>query len=238
VEKIHFETESALSHAVEDCLKAIFVLKLEEKRANTSALAVRLGISPAAVTKMVKKLAALRLADHSPYRGVTLTLAGEKIALEVIRHHRLLELYLQEALGYTWDQVHGEAERLEHVLSEEMEEKIDALLGRPARDPHGDPIPSREGVLEPPAGIRLNELADGEAAVVARVRANDPELLRYLGRLGLYPGATVAIQGREPFAGPLFIRVEEAEHAIGREVAESVYVQPVVDEVSSKQRMR
>jgi DtxR family transcriptional regulator, Mn-dependent transcriptional regulator len=238
VEKIQVETESALSHAVEDCLKAIFVLAQESKGASTSALAERLAISPAAVTKMVKKLAALRLADHSPYRGVTLTPAGEKIALEVIRHHRLLELYLQEALGFTWDQVHGEAERLEHVLSEEMEERIDALLGRPALDPHGDPIPSREGVLEPPAGIRLNELADGQPAVVARVRANDPELLRYLGRLGLYPGATVAIQGREPFAGPLFIRVGETEHAIGREVAESVYVHPTVEEVSRQQKMR
>jgi DtxR family Mn-dependent transcriptional regulator len=224
VEKIQFETESTLSHAVEDCLKAIFVLTHEEKGASTSGLAERLGISPGAVTKMVKKLAALHLADHSPYRGVTLTPAGEKNALEVIRHHRLLELYLQEALGYTWDQVHGEAERLEHVLSDEMEEKIDVLLGRPARDPHGDPIPTREGVLERPVAVRLSDMADGEAAVVARVRANDPELLRYLGRLGLYPGAAVAIRGREPFDGPLFIRVGDSEHAIGHAVGESVYV--------------
>src|SRR5262249_62173165 len=134
---------------------------------------------------MVKKLAGLRLVDHSPYRGVTLTSAGEKIALEVVRHHRLLELYLHEALGYPWDQVHGEAERLEHVLSEEMEERIDAMLGRPERDPHGDPIPSREGVLAPSTGTRLTDLADGQPGVVAPVRAHDPELLRYLGPLGL-----------------------------------------------------
>src|SRR5215210_1963443 len=136
------ELTSEFSHAVEDCLKAIFLLAQEERGASTSALAERLGISPGAVTKMVKKLAGLHLVAHSPYRGVTLTPDGEKIALEVIRHHRLLELYLQEALGYTWDQVHGDAERLEHVLSEDMEERIDALLGRPALDPHGDPIPT------------------------------------------------------------------------------------------------
>src|SRR5216683_2799454 len=172
MEKSDLALTSEFSHAVEDCLKAIFLIAQEEKGASTSALAERLGISPGAVTKMVKKLASLRLVDHSPYRGVTLTPAGEKIALEVIRHHRLLELYLHEALGYAWDQVHSEAERLEHVLSEEMEERIDALLGR----------------------------------------------------LGLYPGAAVCVRRREPFSGPLFIRVGETEHAIGREVGDSVYV--------------
>jgi DtxR family transcriptional regulator, Mn-dependent transcriptional regulator len=224
MEKPDLELGGEFSHAAEDCLKAIFLLTQEEHGASTSALAERLGISPGAVTKMVKKLAGLRLVDHSPYRGVTLTAAGEKVALEVIRHHRLLELYLHEALGYTWDQVHSEAERLEHVLSEEMEEKIDALLGRPAHDPHGDPIPSREGTVAPPAATRLSDLPDGRAATVARVQNNDPELLRYLGRLGLYPGAVVSVRSREPFSGPLFIRVGETEHAIGREVGDSVYV--------------
>src|SRR2546425_3585686 len=205
MEKSDLELASEFSHAVEDCLKAIFLIVQEEKGAGTSALAERLGISPGAVTKMIKKLASLRLVDHSPYRGVTLTPAGEKIALEVIRHHRLLELYLQEALGYTWDQVHSEAERLEHVLSEEMEERIDALLGRPVLDPHGDPIPSRDGALVRPADIRLSDLPDGRAATVARVRDSDPELLRYVGQLGLYPGAAVCVRSREPFSGPLFI---------------------------------
>jgi DtxR family Mn-dependent transcriptional regulator len=222
------ETKLALSdefsHAVEDTLKAIFLLCQEDQGAGTSALAERLGISPGAVTKMVKKLASLRLVDHSPYRGVTLTPSGEKVALEVIRHHRLLELYLHEALGYGWDEVHSEAERLEHVLSEAMEEKIDAFLGRPVLDPHGDPIPSREGVVARPADTRLTDLPDGRAAVVARVQNNDPELLRYLGRLGLYPGAAVSIVSREPFAGPLFVRVGETEHAIGRGVGDSVFV--------------
>jgi DtxR family Mn-dependent transcriptional regulator len=227
VEKLQFEQSPELSHAVEDCLKAIFRLTHDGGEANTSALAERLRISPGAVTKMVKKLAGLRLVDHSPYRGVTLTPTGEKIALEVLRHHRLLELYLHEALGYTWDQVHGEAERLEHVLSEEMEERIDAMLGRPALDPHGDPIPSREGVLAASPGVQLSGLPDGRETVVARVRADDPELLRYLGRLGLYPGVSVVIQRREPFGGPLFLRVAGIEHAIGREVAEGVFVQPV-----------
>src|SRR5947209_18553131 len=230
MEKSDLALVSEFSHAVEDCLKAIFLLAPEERGASTSALAERLGISPGAVTKMVKKLASLRLVDHSPYRGVTLTPAGEKIALEVIRHHRLLELYLHETLGYSWDQVHSEAERLEHVLSEEMEEKIDALLGRPAHDPHGDPIPSREGTLAQPPATRLSDLPDGHSATVARVQNNDPELLRYLGRLGLYPGAVVCVRSREPFAGPLFIRVDETEHVIGREVGDSVYVRlmPVV----------
>jgi DtxR family Mn-dependent transcriptional regulator len=231
VEKIEFALSSEFSHAVEDCLKAIFALAQDGRGASTSALAERLGISPGAVTKMVKKLAGLRLAEHSPYRGVTLTPAGEKIALEVIRHHRLLELYLQEALGYTWDQVHSEAERLEHVLSEEMEERIDALLGRPVLDPHGDPIPSRDGALARPADTRLSDLPDGCAATVARVRDSDPELLRYLGQLGLYPGAAVCIRSREPFAGPLFVRVGDAEHAIGSVVGDSVYVRLVPDEV-------
>jgi DtxR family Mn-dependent transcriptional regulator len=232
VEKIELELSSEFSHAVEDCLKAIFILCQDGKGASTSALAERLGISPGAVTKMVKKLAGLRLAEHSPYRGVMLTAAGEKIALEVIRHHRLLELYLQEALGYTWDQVHSEAERLEHVLSEEMEERIDVLLGRPALDPHGDPIPSREGVVAHRCQTTLSDLPDGHSAIVARVRDSDPELLRYLGQLGLYPGASVCIRSREPFAGPLFIRVGDAEHAVGRVVGDSVYVRPVTDEVT------
>lgn len=226
MEKFDLELGSEFSHAVEDCLKAIFLLAQEEQCASTSALAERLRISPGAVTKMVKKLAGLRLVDHSPYRGVTLTPAGEKIALEVLRHHRLLELYLHEALGYTWDQVHGEAERLEHVLSEEMEERIDAFLGRPALDPHGDPIPSREGVLAQVVGTRLSDLPDGQDAIVARVQNNDPALLRYLGQLGLYPAAAVSIRRREPFGGPLFIRVGEVEHAIGREVGDSVFVRP------------
>jgi DtxR family Mn-dependent transcriptional regulator len=225
--KQQLELTADFSHAVEDYLKAIFTLNPAGKGASTSALAERLGVSPGAVTKMVKKLAGLHLVEHSPYRGATLTPTGEKIALEVIRHHRLLELYLQEALGYTWDQVHGEAERLEHVLSEEMEERIDAFLGRPALDPHGDPIPSRDGVLAAPAGTRLNELADGRAATVARVQSDDPELLRYLGQLGLYPGAPVCIHRREPFSGPLFIRVGDNEHTIGREVGDSVFVQVV-----------
>src|SRR3989440_3007814 len=194
MEESKLALSNEFSHAVEDTLKAIFLLCQEDQGAGTTALAERLRISPGAVTKMVKKLAGLRLVDHSPYRGVTLTPAGERIALEVIRHHRLLELYLHETLGYSWDQVHSEAERLEHVLSEEMEEKIDALLGRPAHDPHGDPIPSREGTLAPPPATRLSDLPDGHSATVARVQNNDPELLRYLGRLGLYPGAVVCVR--------------------------------------------
>ena len=136
-----------LSGAVQDYLKTIYKLQEQGGAVSTSALAEAMGVAAASATGMVKKLAVLKLARHSPYQGVVLTKAGEKMALEVIRHHRLLELYLAEALGYSWDKVHEEAERLEHVISEEFEEKIFEALGRPTRDPHGDPIPTKDGTL-------------------------------------------------------------------------------------------
>jgi DtxR family Mn-dependent transcriptional regulator len=155
---------------------------------------------------------------------VDLTPAGEKIALEVIRHHRLLELYLAETLGYPWDEVHAEAERLEHHVSDELEARMDSALGHPTTDPHGDPIPSVEGVISEVAQGRLLDSTPGREAIVVRVSDRDPEQLRYLGGLGLYPGASVMILEILPFDGPIRLLINGAEHIIGRPLAATVYV--------------
>lgn len=217
------------TQTIEDYLKAIYELGLEGPREKlaTTALAERLGVSPATVTGTLKKLARLKLVIHKPYRGVELTEAGRKIALEVIRHHRLIELYLQQALGVPWDRVHAEAEKWEHVLSEELEDRIDEFLGHPTHDPHGAPIPTRDGTLPsaPEERLSLRELAPGQAAVVTEVSDHDPELLRYLGERGLYPNARVEVLAKEPFGGPLTVRVRAQEHVLGQEAARYVWVQ-------------
>ena len=176
-----------VSESAQDYLKAIWKLQAAHGEATTSALAGELGVSPASATAMLKKLDRLGLVHHEPYHGARLTPSGERVALEVIRHHRLLELYLKEALGLSWDQVHAEAERLEHYLSDEVEARIDAALGYPTRDPHGDPIPTAELVLETGERRTLVDVAAGDEAVVRRVPDSDPELLRYLADLGLVP---------------------------------------------------
>lgn len=215
--------------AVEDYLKIIYELQHEQGKVATNALAERLGVVPASATGMIKKLAAMHLATHEPYQGVVLTPAGEKIALEVIRHHRLIELYLAEALGVPWDRVHDEAEKWEHVLSEDLEDRIDAMLGHPTIDPHGAPIPSRNGTIAQPASVRLADLRPGQAAVIAEVSDHDSALLRYVGGLGLYPGVDVRVIAVAPFDGPLTIRVGAAEHALGREVTSHIYVSDIQD---------
>ncbi len=212
------------TQAVEDYLKAVYEIQREQGEVTTTALAERLDVSPASVTGMIKKLADMKLLTHEPYQGVTLTRAGLKIALEVIRHHRLVELYLTEALGVPWDQVHTEAEKWEHVLSEELEERMDALLGYPTADPHGAPIPRRDGTLTQPARLRLADMQAGQSAAVAEVSDHDPALLRYLGELGLYPKVHVTVMAVAPFHGPLTIRIGEVEHSIGHEAAQHVYV--------------
>lgn len=211
------------TQAVEDYLKAIYEVGRGEP-ASTSALAERLGVSPASVSGMLKKLVGLHLVAHEPYRGVLLTEAGRRIALEVIRHHRLIELYLHEALGVPWDRVHDEAERMEHVLSEDLEARIDAALGHPTTDPHGAPIPSADLTLDPHEHVPLAELVAGQAAVVAEVEDRDPALLRYAGELGLYPQTPLEVTAVAPFEGPLTVRVEGEERTIGRRAAESIYV--------------
>src|ERR671918_2304564 len=190
-----------LSDSIQDYLKEIYNLQGEAGRATTSALAERMGVAASSATAMVKKLTALGLAAHEPYRGVVLTPAGEAVAVEVIRHHRLLEQYLAETLGLSIDAVHAEADRLEHALSEELEALIDASLGFPTHDPHGDPIPTAELELSPSDLRRLDDLGAGDAATVRRVPDTDRALLRYLDELGLVPGERVEVAASAPFGG-------------------------------------
>jgi DtxR family transcriptional regulator, Mn-dependent transcriptional regulator len=212
-----------LSEPVQDYLKAIWKLEHED-RSTTSALATELAVAPASVTAMVKKLAGMGLVQHERYRGVRLTHAGEQVALEVVRHHRLLELYLMEELGLGWDAVHAEAERLEHYLSEEVESRMDAALGYPTRDPHGDPIPTADLVLAAEDSRCLSEVADGTAAVVRRVPDGDPQLLRYLASLGIVPDQAITLVEHAPFDGPVTVEVQGARHAIGLALAEQIHV--------------
>ncbi len=210
--------------AMEDYLRAAYRLRDEDGPITTQRLAEALGVSSPSVTNMVKRLHELGLVRHERYRGVELTETGEQIALEVVRHHRLLELYLVQALGYAWDEAHAEADRLEHHISEEMEARIDVVLGHPMRDPHGDPIPSRDGTVAELGDSRLLDLEPGEGGVIARVSDRDSEQLRYLGGLGLYPGVAVVVLDKLPFEGPLRIGVGEAEHLISPPLAAAVRV--------------
>ena len=212
------------SSAVQDYLKAIYALEAAGERAVTSALAARLHVSAPSATQMTKRLAELGLVERKPYRGVVLTETGRRGALEVLRHHRLLELYLVDTLGLALDEVHAEADRLEHVLSEELEARIDELLGFPTHDPHGDPIPDRELRLVHPAGRTIVDLEPGERTTVTRVPDGDAELLRYLGELALVPGGPVELASLAPFDGPATIRSANGEHAISRRVAAAVGV--------------
>jgi DtxR family Mn-dependent transcriptional regulator len=194
---------------------------------STSSIAGRLGVAQASVTGMIKKMAEMKLVEHSPYQGVTLTEAGEKIALEIIRHHRLLELYLAEAMGYSWDKVHDEAEKLEHVISEEFEEKIDEFLGRPTADPHGAPIPTKDGQMPTFQGFPLSQAEAGAHVIVRMVSDRDAEKLRYLGKIGLYPNSEITVIDLAPFNGPVHIRINETPHHLGRELAEMILVERV-----------
>ena len=212
-------TKVDLSDAIQDYLKEIYKLQSEGTKPTTTAIARRLGVAPSSVTSMLKKLAALGLAEHSPYRGVELSDDGTKIALEVIRHHRLLEQYLAETLGLPIDAVHEEADRLEHVISEELEARIDEQLGYPTHDPHGDPIPDAGLRIETRRLRSLAALAPGEKATVERVPDGDSDLLRYLAGLRLVPGGRVTMRRSEPFDGPLTVDVDGTEHAISRELA-------------------
>jgi DtxR family transcriptional regulator, Mn-dependent transcriptional regulator len=211
-------TKARFTPAVEDYLKEIYALQAAGE-ATTSTIAKRMGVAPSSVTSMQKKLAASGLAEHVPYHGVVLTKAGEQAAVEVIRHHRLLEQYLAEALGLPIEAVHAEADRLEHALSEELEAQIDKALGYPSHDPHGDPIPSADLVLAQRELRPLSALAEGEKATISRVPDRDPGLLRYLASLTLLPGQRVELRQAAPFGGPLTIAVGGLVHAISRELA-------------------
>lgn len=217
---------TVISRAMEDYLKAIHQLALTGQKVSTSQLAEKLECSAASVTNMLRKLSELKLVQYTRYQGVELTSAGSKIALEVVRHHRLLELYLAEVLGFSWDKVHAEADRLEHVISEEFEEKIDQALGRPTRDPHGDPIPTKDGLLRSEKVISLWEVSTGKKVAVSRVSDKDPSVLRYLSSIGVYPEIEVVLVKKGPFGGPIYIQVGSSEHTLSEQLARQIYVIP------------
>jgi DtxR family Mn-dependent transcriptional regulator len=211
-----------LTVAVQDYLKAIYALESAGERVTTSALAARMGVSAPSATAMTKRLAELGLVERAPYKGVALTEEGSRGALEVLRHHRLLERYLVDRLGLSLDEVHAEADRLEHALSEELEAKIDAELGFPTHDPHGDPIPDRELRVAAGGDATLLDLAPGARGSISRVPDGNPELLRYLAELGLLPGSEVEVVAQAPFGGPVTVRTAHGEHAISRELADRI----------------
>ncbi len=216
------------TEAVDDYLKAIFEIAGDEGRASTVSLAKRLTVAPASVTGMLRKLA-----EHQPpwveyekHRGARLTASGRLRALEIIRHHRLLELFLHNSLGYSWDEVHAEAEKLEHAISETFEDRIAEKLGDPEIDPPGHPIPRKDGSIPQRDEIPLLELPVGSEASVSRVSDSDPDILRYLFGLGIVPGAALVLSERGPFDGPLFLKVDDAPdvRAIGMRVAKQIHV--------------
>jgi DtxR family Mn-dependent transcriptional regulator len=214
------------SPAVQDYAKAIYALQQRDDGAvTTNALADRLGVTPASASGMVKRMGELGLVEHAPYHGVSLTDAGRRVALEVIRHHRLLELYLAESLGVPWDRVHAEAEVLEHHLSEELEELIAAKLGNPTLDPHGDPIPTRELTIEEGETESLSALVPGTRGTFTRVSDSDPEMLRYLSGRGIAPGDTLEVVEKQPFDGPLFVRFGDHVHVLGGALARAMRVE-------------
>jgi len=217
-----------LTYVIEDYLKTIYDLTVESGRATTNQIADRMDVTPASVTNMIQKLAATDppLLEYRKHRGVTLTPEGEKIALEIIRHHRLLEVFLHQTLGYSWDEVHDEADRLEHVISEEFEARIDESLGHPRQDPHGDPIPSRELHLPDAAMIPLNEIRPGQRATIQRVRDTNPDMLRYLNDMGLTPGSRITALEVSPFDENLRLQIEgQAEVVVlGPKVTSQVFV--------------
>jgi DtxR family Mn-dependent transcriptional regulator len=219
-------TDMTRSPAVEDYCKAIFTLQSRTGApVSTNALAERLSLTPGSVSAMVRRLGELGLTEHAPYRGVELTPRGRRLALEVIRHHRLLELFLATTLDMPWDRVHDEAEVLEHVISEELEQLIAAKLGEPTLDPHGDPIPSAQLELEEHPTQSLDSLQDGQEGTFARVSDSDPEMLRYLSAHGISPGAHLRVIERQPFGGPLLVSFEGSEQAIGGLLAKAMRVE-------------
>jgi DtxR family Mn-dependent transcriptional regulator len=214
-----------LTEAIQHYLREVYKLEAAGTRATTTNVAEAMEVSAASASAMLKRLAALELLEHIPYRGVALTDEGRRVALEVIRHHRLLEQYLAETLGVPIDQVHEEADRLEHALSEEVEKRIDASLGYPTHDPHGHPIPDAELRIAHGGSYRtIGSLEPGEASLVAHVPDGDAELLRYLNGLGLVPGNRIEVAAHAPFGGPVTLRTDTGEHAISRELAESIGV--------------
>jgi DtxR family Mn-dependent transcriptional regulator len=218
--------QTEFSAAVEDYAKAIYSLQAElDGAVSTTALADRLHVTPASASGMVKKLGELGLVEHRRYKGVVLTGTGRRLALEVLRHHRLLEAYLASSLGVPWDRVHDEAEVLEHVLSEELEALIADKLGNPTHDPHGDPIPTADLEIVEGPHAALASLEAGDHGVLVRVSDAEPEMLRYLAERGIAPGDRFEVIERQPFDGPLFVRFGDHVHVLGGELARAMSVE-------------
>ena len=223
--------QETISQAMEDYLRTIYKLgqRLDGGPVTTSLIADKMDVAPASATNMIKKLAEMKLLAHAPYKGVELTSGGAKIALETIRHHRLLELYLTQALGYGWDEVDAEADRLEHAISEEFEDRIDAALGHPTVGAHGEPIPSKRGDIRSTAYRPLSDLEVGSAAVIREVSDRDSEMLRYMEDMGLQLGTDVEVRSKAPFKGPLQLKVGQGgDCSLGLEVARHIFVEPVM----------
>ena len=218
------------AEGAENYAKALYQLQARldpDEAVGTGAVAEQLGVTPASASAMLKRLADEGLVDYRPYHGARLTAEGEQLALEMIRHHRLIELFLAEVLDMPWDRVHTEAEVLEHHISEELEELIAAKLGEPARDPHGDPIPSRELDLAADETVPLAEIEIGARGTFERISDSDPEMLRYLDARGIRPGVELRVVGHEPFEGPVTVVANDEEHALGSALVRSMYVSPL-----------
>jgi DtxR family transcriptional regulator, Mn-dependent transcriptional regulator len=221
----------AISASLQDYAKAVYALETRKGAAvSTNDLAERLGVTPGSVSAMLRKLSEVGLVEHEPYHGVRLTDQGRRVALEVLRHHRLIELFLADELGMSWDRVHAEAEVLEHVLSEDLERLIAARLGDPTVDPHGDPIPTEEFGIEERQTHSLNELEPGAAGRFVRVSDTDPEMLRYLAEHGIALGARLEVVDRQPFGGPVFVRFGEREHPLGGGLARAMRIETEEDQ--------
>lgn len=217
-------TSGVYSEAIEDFLKAVYLLEQEHERVQTSILAESLGITAPSTTEMAKKLARANLVEHEPYRGIRLTAVGKRVALEIVRNHRLLELFLVQSLDYSWDEVHEEAERLEHAISERLAQRIAEYLGHPAFDPHGDPIPSPEGDVYQRDLTPLSEWPRGDVGRVSRLLDQTPEMLRYLADKGLTIGAVIKVESVDPFDGPMTLKVNANQQVIGVNVAQYILI--------------
>ncbi|HEY7683198.1 MAG TPA: metal-dependent transcriptional regulator [Gemmatimonadales bacterium] len=209
----------ALTRSAEDYLKAIYQLTAQGRAAGTNELAEALDLAPASVSGMLRRLAEQRLVDHEPYRGVTLAPNGRQIALRIVRRHRILEAYLVGFLGYGWEDVHSEAERLEHAVSDSLIERMASALGHPTVDPHGDPIPTAEGTIAELIYTPLTEIPEGETAEIRRVDTSQPDRLRYIAGFGLTPGTQARVVDRQPFHGPITVEVLGRRHVLGNEIA-------------------
>jgi DtxR family Mn-dependent transcriptional regulator len=220
-----------VSASVQDYAKAVYALEVRRGApVSTTDLAERLGVTSGSVSAMLRKLSEVGLLEHEPYHGVRLTDDGRRVALEVLRHHRLLELFLAQELGMPWDRVHAEAEVLEHVLSEDLERLIAARLGDPVVDPHGDPIPTAAFEIDERPTRSLDELSTGDTGRFVRVSDSDPEMLRYLAEQGIALGDRLEVTGRQPFGGPVFVRVGQREQALGGELARAIRIETEPDQ--------